>query len=44
MFKGVLNGNVCLFVVNEMNVLVQECLEDVLSTIKLCNHEYIIIR
>jgi hypothetical protein len=26
MFKEVLNGNVRLFVVNEMDVLVQECL------------------
>ncbi len=39
--KEVLNGKICLFVINEINNRIQEHLQDVLNTTTLCRHEYI---
>jgi hypothetical protein len=41
--KEVLNGNICLSIVNEINDSIQKCHQNVLGTTTLWDHEYITI-
>jgi hypothetical protein len=41
--REVLDGNICLFIVNEIDDSIQKCFQNVLGTTTLWDHEYITI-